>query len=228
MSVKEYDIKDFKIIKISGAMKIEIIRSDYYNVRVDADDFEHIRVEKEGDVLMIGRRGIDWLAPFHIQPEVQITMPVLSEMTMSGASRGSAAGFNVNGDFVMELSGASHFELREITAINFRGNISGASHISGSIQSRVQTILNVSGASHVTLSGSTKELELEANGASHADLEKYIVESTDVKLSGASHGTVNINGRLNARLTGASDLAWIGTAAMGDIETTGASKIRKK
>ena len=48
-----------------------------------------------------------------------------------------------------------------------------------------------------------------------------------IGLSGASDGTVNLTGTLDADVSGASKLRYYGNPTMGDIETSGASSIKK-
>ena len=55
-----------------------------------------------------------------------------------------------------------------------------------------------------------------------------MVNNADVRLSGATSGTVNLNGRLDADLSGASKLSYLGEPTMGNINTSGASTLSKK
>jgi hypothetical protein len=59
-------------------------------------------------------------------------------------------------------------------------------------------------------------------------LAGFTVNNADVSLSGASNGTVNLSGKLDANLSGASKLEYIGEPTMGAINTSGASTISKK
>ncbi len=66
------------------------------------------------------------------------------------------------------------------------------------------------------------------SGASRFNLGGFIVNNADVTLNGASTGTVNLSGRLDANVSGASRLSYIGEPTMGTINTSGASTISKK
>jgi hypothetical protein len=68
----------------------------------------------------------------------------------------------------------------------------------------------------------------DASGASRFNLDDFTVNNADVDFSGASSGTVNLDGRLDADLSGASRLWYIGEPNMGNIDTSGASTISKK
>ena len=78
------------------------------------------------------------------------------------------------------------------------------------------------------LTGSGKRLDVNASGASSAGLEDLKVVDADVEFSGASHGTVNLTGRLDVTLSGASSMSYIGTPTLGRHNLSGASSMRQK
>jgi len=83
-------------------------------------------------------------------------------------------------------------------------------------------------ASRSSLTGSASDLAIAASGASCVELDNFPVNNADVTLSGASRGTVNLDGRLDADLSGASKLSYIGEPTMGDINTSGGSTLSRK
>jgi len=136
-----------------------------------------------------------------------VTLPQLHGLTASGASRGTVSNFSSNEDLDITVSGASRVT-GDVTA----GNVE----------------FGISGASTIQLEGSANDIDANVSGASHFNLEAFTVNNADVNFSGASSGTVNLNGRLDANLSGASRLWYIGEPTMGDINTSGASTISKK
>jgi len=91
--------------------------------------------------------------------------------------------------------------------LGFYGVISGASGLSGYLKSGLCDV-EISGASHLTLSGSGSDMKLDVSGASTADLDDYAVTNADVELSGASTSWLEITGRLDANVSGASTLEY--------------------
>jgi len=134
-------------------------------------------------------------------------MPDLRALKFSGATKGTITGFSSSNDFNLDLSGASNLE--------------------GDIQAG-DAVVVLSGASKAKLEGSAKDINVNASGASGIDLSRFPVNNAQVLLSGASNGTVNLNGRLDADLSGALKLSYIGEPTMGDINTSGASTLSKK
>jgi predicted secreted protein len=228
MATKEFNLRDFTRIEVSGAFDVEIIQSDSFDVSVTADDFPHIRVETVNDILRIRRQGIEWLAPFHSQPKARIAMPILYEVTLAGASKGKVQNFKSSNDFAVAISGASHLETFDISVNNITIELTGASNLTGAIKSSDTSKFEVSGASKFELTGESNNIKLEVSGASRAELSQFPTQNADVKISGASSGTINLNGKLNANISGASNLYWVGTPIMGDIQTSGASNLHRK
>ena len=207
LETKEYTFSDFTKVDIGTSCEFDITQSDSYSISITADDnvMQHVRVTKSGDTLKIDLGT--FARPISATLEATVTMPRLYDLEASGACHGTISGFNSSEDLNIEVSGASKVE-GDITASN--------------------TNFDISGASTLELEGTAGDMEAEVSGASHLNLDKFTVNNADVTLSGASNGTVNVNEILDANLSGASHLRYIGVPRMGDINTSGASSLNKK
>jgi hypothetical protein len=231
MANREYEFKNFGRVKVGWAFIVDIFQGKTYKISVTSDGFQNIRVEMEGDTLSISYRGIpwmDWIATFGEKPSVRITMPDLDEMIVSGASEVKTVNFQSAHDFQARLTGASRLEVRNMIAANLNFNVVGAGKITGDIKASGDARVELTGASSVDLTGAAGGLKLKAAGACHAELERFPARSADIGLKGASTATVNLSDKMNASLSGASNLRWVGNPAMGEIHTSGASTLRKK
>lgn len=228
MVTKAYDYSGFTEIRIDAAFKVEIVRADAFSIMVDAEDFRYVKVELSGNTLKIGRQGIDWFAPFHQQPDAKITLPVLTGIEINGASHGTITGFQSDNDLAIELTGASKLDAAGIAAGNLRVEVSGASALTGAIKAAGNARITATGASRVDLTGSASEVNAKVSGASRAELSNFVTHDVTLDFSGASNGAVNLNGTLNAHVSGASNLVWTGNPTMGDIATSGASSLRRR
>ena len=248
MPTKNYNFTDFTRVVVGGAFEVDVQQSDTYSVVVEADSLmlQSVEVSQDGDTLEVGRKWnpLSWI-PGSSRPKAMITMPVLKGLSLSGATIGTAGGFSSSEEFRMELSGASRLngdlktgeatiELSGASRAELHGSsgdlvikLSGASKVTGDMTTG-NTTMHLSGASHVELSGSGKDLVVDTGGASHIKLGSFAVNDTDVRSSGASHTMVNVGGKLDAKLSGASVLHWKGEPKMGDIRTSGASRLEKK
>jgi hypothetical protein len=228
METKYFDLKDFNRIELEGPFDLDVAKSELTEVSVTADDFPFIRVEKRDDTLVIRRQGIEWFAPFHHRPKAIIKLPAISALDISGASNVYIENFQTDSDFSAALSGASRLETKNISAGRTEVKVSGSSNVVGDIKVNNEATLEASGASQIELAGAGGNLFMKVSGASKVELSQFQVQNADVDISGASKVNINLNGRLNTRVSGASKLLWSGSPIMGDIQITGASNIRRK
>ena len=224
----EMDFSDFTGVTVRSAFDVEIMESNSYSVSVTADDnlFDYIEVSKAGYTLTIGLRwGYSYQS---VTLRAKITMPELHELELSGATHGTIVGFESSHDFALVLSGASSLHMSDISTGDVEADISGASHLAGNLMISGDARLVVSGASSVELLGEAEDLIATVSGASHVELSEFPVHNATMNLSGASHSTVNVDGRLDAVVSGASHLLYIGDPTMGDISTSDVSTISRK
>ena len=225
---REEDFSDFTIVEIGNAFEAEITQSNSYSIKITADEniMEHIQVTKTGETLTIRiKAGIQIQA---VTLKAEITMPELHELRFSGATQGTAKGFSSTHNLVLTLSGASSLD-PDISAGEVEINLSGASSLIGTLTASGDAKLIVSGASTVELTGSAEDLDVEeCSGASVLELTNFPVNNAEVNLSGASSGTIKLDGKLDANISGASQLYYIGDATMGNIVTSGGSTVSKK
>jgi len=229
---RQYDFTEFTHVDIGSAFDYEIRQADTYSISITANSnlFDDIRVTTVGKTLDIGIEfpGVT-VTIFNVAPKLQavITMPQLQGLNSSGATQGTVTGFRSDDNLDVTVSGASTVELEDIAAGDTVFDISGASKVTGAIV--VEDLeLEVSGASTVQLKGLADSLATDGSGASHLKLADLEVGNANVALSGASDATINLAGRLDADLSGASTLEYIGEPMLGIIDTTGASTVKRK
>ena len=140
--------------------------------------------------------------------KAEITMPDLNKLILSGATRGTAEGFSNSNTFNLGLSGASSLEMTNINVGD--------------------TIIEVSEASTLNARGTAHNLFSLVSGACNIDLSNFPVNNVDINVNGASRATINLEGILNAIVSGASTLEYIGEPTMGDVTTLDSSTIKKK
>lgn len=226
------DFTDFTSVDVEGAFEVKITQSDSYGIEISADDnfFDYITVAKDGDTLRIYLNPRHTFADF-TQPartlKAEITMPALDALTVSGATEANVSGFKSVKGLELVISGASSVALADMEAGDLDFEISGASKLSGDLKGKDAKI-EISGASSLELDGSAGNIELETSGASKAEMAAFPVDNARVELSGASQSTLNIKGRLDALLSGASVLYFQGNPTLGNISVTGASTIKNR
>jgi len=208
LETEEYAFASFTRVEISSAFEFQIRQSSSYSINVTADDnvIDRVQISQDGQTLKIRVGGVP-TSFRRVTLKASVTMPQLGGLTVSGASRGTVANFNSTEAVSIVVSGASRVT-GDITA----GDIG----------------FDVSGASTVQLEGSAADMVAIISGASRFSLGDFTANNADVNISGASTGTIYLDGRLDANVSGASTLLYIGDPVMGTINVSGASTLSKK
>jgi len=89
-------------------------------------------------------------------------------------------------------------------------------------------LVELSGGSQLTGQGSAGELTVDASGGTQLHFANYLVQDANIELSGGSQATINLDGTLDADLSGGSQLYYYGNPTLGHIETSSGSQIYKK
>jgi hypothetical protein len=202
-------ISDFTAVDAGSGFNVEISKSNSYSILVTTDDniMEYVEIKKSGDALVI---GVKWGYSFRsVTLNAEITMPELHSLELSGGSQGKLEEFSSTNQFSVELSGGSFLNGEFVTSENVDLDLSGGSHLSG-------------------LVGEANDLTIDASSGSHLDLTNFTVQDVNVELSGGSHATINLDGKLEADLSGGSHLSYIGEPILRNIEISGGSEISKK
>ncbi|MBC8110586.1 MAG: DUF2807 domain-containing protein [Verrucomicrobia bacterium] len=155
-----------------------------------------------------------------------ITVKDLKSLRVSGASiaKGQTA-FNTNGNFELEVSGASRLSL-DLTAKQVNAEFSGASHCDIKLNAS-EADIEVSGASHLDISGKTDRQELEVSGASHFKGNDFVSKKATIEASGASHAEVAVSEDVVVNSSGASHVDYHGSPSRAVTNASGSSKVRK-
>jgi hypothetical protein len=204
---RTFDYTGFTRLDVGSAIPVEVTRADQFGISVTADNnlWPYVIVSKSGDTLRITLESGHSYLNTHIRAKV--SMPALSAMDLSGAVSGTITGFSSESDF--------------------QGTLSGASKLTGDLTAGDVT-LRLSGASSVTLTGSGTSLDANASGASSLNLDGFKVTNAEVTMTGASHGSLDVTGRLDVSLSGASSLQYSGNPTLGRQNISGASSLRSR
>ena len=203
-AAKTWEIAGFNQVQISSTFNAEITKGSAFKVMTFADHniLDHVQVVKDGMMLKVSlaRGGYRLKSPL----KVNITLPILVGLDMSGASKGTLSGFGDEKEIVLKINGSSELG----------GKLTVASRASTS------TV-----PSTVALSGSAGAARLAATGSSHLKLSEFPLKQAELDLDGASSAqlTVQSDAPFKAKLTGTSNLKGSIRAKKLDLELDGAS-----
>ncbi|MFP4377980.1 MAG: head GIN domain-containing protein [Spirochaetales bacterium] len=204
---REFDFDDFTDVEVGYNFEVTVRQSDSYRVAVTTDDniMELLRIEQRGrEVEFELQRGVN-INPTTV--EIEILMPELRSISLSGSSEGSVT---------MELDGGS-----------FDADLSGSSELRGRLAAE-RVFLSLSGSSTVDLQGGADELEVDASGSSEVELYDFPVTRADASLSGASDLFVTVSEELSVDASGASTVRYRGNPGRVEADTSGGSSVREE
>ncbi|MBN1367263.1 MAG: DUF2807 domain-containing protein [Dehalococcoidales bacterium] len=227
---KAYSLSDFTRVQVDSAFEVIITPSDTYSISITAPEnwFDRITVEKVGDTLEVGANIRFWLfwGSWRNHVILEVAMPELEAIDISGASSGTVKGFESAKDFRLNLSGASSLDM-DIEAYDISLTVSGASKLKGDLKAH-DVRMNISGASSVEIDGTINNLNLQVSGASSATLDNLEGHDGRIEISGASHAIVAVTGVIDVFLSGASSLEYTGNPQMGTVDISGASSMSRQ
>ena len=214
-----YDFRDFTALSVSHAFKVDLTFEDRYEVSIDVPDFiePYLIVSQNGEKVRLDLERL----PNDIQLKLndansslmaRVSVPKLTRLQLSGASKVTASGRLVLGSetLYLQLSGAT--ELYGLAAEGRYGGdadqleieLSGASgaQFDGNY---AETDAEISGSSKLTMTGDTKNLSLELSGATKFESLGKTARAS-VALSGASKAKLSVSEKLQYALSGVSTL----------------------
>jgi hypothetical protein len=112
----------------------------------------------------------------------------------------------------------------DLQEVQFSGGVIGTA--SGFVVSHDFSV-ELSGGSHLEMEGEAEDLLALCSGGSHLDLSEFPVNDAEIEFSGGTQGTVNLDGVLDADLSGGSQLHYMGSPTLGDINTSGGSLVSR-
>ena len=249
MANKKKNLVGYTRVRIKTAMDAEIVGSDTFSIDVETGPLSPVKIRQKGDALIISRPLRWFVFGFFFQlsrANVKIGMPDLQELRVSGNSSAGVAGFDSSngfklmlsetssfggdlkaGDARLDISGGSQAELNGTSSSLFL-KVKDSSSFAGNINVDGNAEIEVSTNSAIALAGSAGDITADINNISNADMDEFSAHDISIKLNRLCNGAIKLDGKLDAEVTGASDLRWIGTPVMGTINVTGGSLLRQE
>ena len=181
--VKQFDVKDFTQIKISGAYVVKIQRGDVFKVTADGreDDVEKLEIKVENNRLRVENPAKINLLGSNRRIGLTITLPMLKALDLAGATVSRVEGFNNAGDLDVDIAGVS----KAVLNLNAQ-----------------RLDLSVSGASKVVLRGKANTLNADLAGACSLDATALQTDNADVSAAGVSRATLGKVANLKTQIAG--------------------------
>jgi hypothetical protein len=204
------DVASFDRISVSSAIELYLSPDENEKVVVSAADpsyRDRIRTKVTNGMLDISfdSKGIgSWKG--NPKLKVYVAFRNLRELKATGATN-----TYVNG---------------VVKSDRLRVDVSGASVFKGAIDAG-ELEIDQSGASDIRIGGRASKMRVDLSGASSLKAYDLAADFVDVDVSGASNAQVNAEKELKVEASGASDVRYRGVGALKEINTSGASSVRK-
>jgi hypothetical protein len=249
MATKKRDFSGYTRVRIKTTIDAEVVRSDTFSIDAETGPLSPVKIRQKGDALTISRPWRWFVFGFFFQlsrANVKIGMPDLQELRVSGNSSAGVAGFDSSNEFKLTLSDVSSFggdlkagdarlDISGGSQAEFNGTssnlflkVKGSSSFAANINVDGNAEIEVFSNSAIALVGSANNILADISNVSNADMGEFSAHDISIKLNRLCNSTIKLDGKLDAEVTGASDLRWIGNPVMGTINVTGGSLLRQE
>lgn len=209
------EAKGYHGISISNAFDVYLTQGNEEAVAVSASETkfrDRIKVEVKDGILRIRYDNEGIWNTGNRKLKAYISFKQIDKLTVSGACDVFISGTLKADDLNINLSGASDLKAP--------GNEKAKLDIK-------KLTVDLNGASDMNVTGSAKQLNVEASGASSFKGFDLVTDYCDAHASGASDIRITVNKELSAHASGASDVHYKGDGVIRDIKTSGASNVSK-
>jgi hypothetical protein len=223
-----FTVPGFTSVSVEDGFAVNVTYADFFLVRVTTDDniLGSVNVTSVNGTLYVGISQGASIAKVTAL-KLDVSMPAITGIDFSGGTSGSVSGFPMQTRVSIILSGSSSLNFTQAMVGSFTTSLSNGSVLRGYIScgGGVPSALMLSGGSSVNLSGIGGDMTIDASGGSSLDLLAMAANEVTAVLSGGSSAKVNMDGTLNADLSGGSSLRYIGSPTMGSVVLSGGSSI---
>ncbi|HSQ44459.1 MAG TPA: head GIN domain-containing protein [Ginsengibacter sp.] len=196
---------NFRAVKTSGSIDVEINSGNAYEVSVEDDDnlLPYVVTEVNNGTLNIHYENNTSINNDHAK--VYVTVPSLDKLVASGSA-----------DITIRdvLKNTQKFEL----------NVSGSGNIKGAVDAPAVSI-GVSGSGNVDLKGRTKDFECSVSGSGDVDCGGLQSENATVKVTGSGNAHVFASVNLSASISGSGDV-YYGGSPKTEIHSSGSGSVQ--
>lgn len=186
-NVREIQLPEFNMIHLSGNTIIDIQQGSNYSVKVlgNKETVEAIELVVDDEEMQVKYN------PNHSNlAKIQITMPSLTSLNLSGVSQARISGFEQE-DEKIELQ------------------LSGSSRCHAQLDAE-DLAIEMSGSTLIWLNGTIENVEANISGASSLDATQSTWQNAAINVSGACLAKVNVTQQLDCSATGSSQVWYKG------------------
>ncbi len=203
---RTYAVAGFTTVELRGSDDVDIRVGPGFSVRADGDAevLDHLKIEKVGDALRIGRtRTAGWSWGGH-GARISVTMPALAATAVAGS-----------GDVTIDrVAGAS-----------FKGESAGSGDLSIGQLAVGDAHFSLAGSGDVKAAGEVKALTIEIAGSGDVDAGGLKAARADISVAGSGDVRADVDGPAKVSVMGSGDID-LGNRARCQVSKMGSGSVR--
>ncbi|TDK43527.1 head GIN domain-containing protein [Algoriphagus formosus] len=202
------NLGSFSKVSSGGSWEVILTEGNQEEVRIEVRgvDLSKVKTEINGDELNLGlERG----SYRNVQLKFYVTYRNLEGVSVSGSGDMEVTSPVRADQFSIGLSGSGDISMKELVAGQLMASISGSAEIK-------------------IADGEVESAEIKQSGSGDFKGENLAIESLYVSKSGSGDTHVGDLGEISVRSSGSGDVVYSGSPRLGEIKTSGSSRIRKR
>jgi hypothetical protein len=205
-SARTYQVADFSKVEVAGSDDVDVTIGSTFSVRAegDSDELDHLKIEKDGDTLSIGRHGhhFSW-GGSHKGLKVHVTMPRIAGASMAGS-----------GDMTID----------RVEGDSFSSDGSGSGALSIAALAVKDAHFSLAGSGSVSAKGTADSVKIDIAGSGDVDAKELTAKSADVSIAGSGDVKAQVNGTASVSIMGSGDVD-LGPKAKCSVSKMGSGSV---
>jgi len=195
---------------LSASDNVILTEGDTLSIDVEGSDkaVAAVRFVLDGDTLGVTREEDLWGESD--QATIRVTMPVPSEVVITGSGNIEAQGLAENAD--VSVLGSGSFTGADSALDSLDINLGGSGSARFGTLTAKSIELNIGGSGSVYASGTTDRLEVNLGGSGGADLSQLKAEDAEISLAGSGSVSLQSDGEVEANIMGSGGVTVTGDA----------------
>lgn len=205
-NTRTFAVADFKEVELRGADDIDVRVGPGFSVRADGDAevLDHLKIEKVGDALRVGRRrtgGWSWGGK---SAKISVTLPALTAASIAGS-----------GDITVD----------RVQGQSFKGESAGSGDLKIGQLAVGDARFDLAGSGDLTLAGEVTSLKVNIAGSGDINAGGLKARQADVSVAGSGNVRAEVNGSAKISIMGSGDVD-LGPNAKCQTSKMGSGSIR--
>lgn len=210
---RDYAISDIAAVEVHGGGEMTIALGDQESLQIIAPRsvLERMDVDGKGKTLRIRQKGQWFWQHDESHAKYVLTVKSLRAIDSTGAIAIAVKDAVRSDELIIRTTGASGLSFEQPVAVKHADvRLNGAGELNVPSLNADSLEIHANGAADIRVGGEVITQELHFNGASEYQAADLASKQVTLKFAGASEATLNVSDALNATMSGASTVRYVG------------------